>query len=430
MKLRRLDNASPDFAEQFAALLASTAEPDPAVFNAVTQILADVKQRGDPALLEYTNRFDQRDLQDVAELEVTQEELDAAVSAISDPLRTALQQAADRVRDYHQRQLLESWQYEDPHGNILGQKVSALDKVGVYVPGGKAAYPSSVLMNVIPAHVAGVSEIVMVVPTPKNKSNQAVFAAAAIAGVNRVFSVGGAQAIAALAYGTDLVPPVDKIVGPGNAFVAVAKKQVFGVVGIDMIAGPSEVLVISDGTGDPDWVAMDLMAQAEHDEDARAVLLCTNADFIAAVEHSMTTLLPDLERRAIITQSLAKNGLAIGVRNLQEAVALANQMAVEHLQLCVDDPEPLLLNIRHAGAIFVGHYAAEVLGDYCAGPNHVLPTARTARFSSPLGVYDFQKRSSLIVCSKNSAAVLANISIPLAQEEGLSAHRRAAEYRR
>lgn len=430
MKLRSLNSVSADFAEQFAALLASATEPDLAVSNSVTQIIAGVRQRGDSALLEYTNLFDARDVLDVATLEVTHVELEAAVKAIPDPLHTALQQAADRVRDYHERQLLKSWQYVDEHGNVLGQKISALDKVGVYVPGGKAAYPSSVLMNVIPAHVAGVAEIIMVVPTPKNKSNQAVFAAAAIAGVDRVFSVGGAQAIAALAYGTDLVPQVDKIVGPGNAYVTAAKKQVFGVVGIDMVAGPSEVLIISDGTGDPNWVAMDLMAQAEHDENARAVLLCTDADFIAAVEHSMTALLPDLERAAIITQSLGKNGAAVLVRNLDEAVGLANQMAAEHLQLCVGDPDPLLLDIRHAGAIFVGHYAAEVLGDYCAGPNHVLPTAGTAKFSSPLGVYDFQKRSSLIVCSKSSAAVLADIAVPLAQEEGLSAHKRAAEYRR
>jgi histidinol dehydrogenase len=428
MKLRRLKSTDAAFKEQLDSLLSNTDEPSAEISRTVESILADVKTRGDAALLEYTNRFDDRDAA-IEDLEIPVAELEKALQIISAELRKGLEHAAGRVREYHERQKLESWLYKDKEGNTLGQQITSLDRVGLYVPGGKAAYPTSVLMNAIPAHVAGVPEIIMVVPTPKGEKNQMVLAAAAISGVSKVFSVGGAQAVAALAYGTASVPKVDKIVGPGNIYVATAKKQLFGIVGIDMIAGPSEVVVVSDGKSNPDWVTMDLFAQAEHDEEACAILICPEVEFLDAVEESISRLLPEMERKEIIRSSLDKNGALILVENIEEATDLVNQIAPEHLELSVTAPEPLLPRIRHAGAIFMGHYAAEALGDYCAGPNHVLPTARTARFSSPLGVYDFQKRSSVIMCTEQSASTLASTASVLAHGEGLTAHARAAEYR-
>ncbi len=428
MKLRRLNSSDAIFEEQLKSLLANTDEPTVEISRTVESILTDVRARGDEALLEYTNRFDDRDAS-IEDLEIPVTELEAAVAAIPDELRQGLKHAATRVRDYHERQITESWLYKDKEGNTLGQQVTPLDSVGIYVPGGKAAYPSSVIMNAIPAHVAGVSEIIMVVPMPKGEKNQMVLAAAAISGVSKVFSIGGAQAVAALAYGTELVPRVDKIVGPGNIYVATAKRQVFGTVGIDMIAGPSEVLIVSDGESNPDWVAMDLFAQAEHDEEACAILICPKVEFLDAVEESINRLLPEMERNEIIKKSLDKNGALILVEDIDEAIDLVNQVAPEHLELSMTAPEAMLPKIRHAGAIFMGHYAAEALGDYCAGPNHVLPTARTARFSSPLGVYDFQKRSSIIMCTEQSASSLASTASVLARGEGLTAHARSAEYR-
>jgi len=428
MKLRRLKSTDAAFKEQLDSLLSNTDEPTTEISRTVESILADVKTRGDAALLEYTNRFDDRNAV-IEDLEIPVAELEKALQIIPAELRKGLEHAADRVREYHERQKLESWIYKDKEGNTLGQQVTPLDRVGLYVPGGKASYPTSVLMNAIPAHVAGVPEIIMVVPTPKGEKHQMVLAAAAISGVSQVFSVGGAQAVAALAYGTASVPKVDKIVGPGNIYVATAKKQLFGIVGIDMIAGPSEIVVVSDGKSNPDWVAMDLFAQAEHDEEACAILICPEVEFLDAVEESISRLLPEMERKEIIRSSLDKNGALILVENIEEATDLVNQIAPEHLELSVTAPEPLLPRIRHAGAIFMGHYAAEVLGDYCAGPNHVLPTARTARFSSPLGVYDFQKRSSVIMCTEQSASTLASTASVLAHGEGLTAHARAAEYR-
>lgn len=428
MKLRRLNSSDAVFKEQLNSLLSNTDEPTVEISRTVESILADVKARGDEALLEYTNRFDDRNAT-LDEIEIPAAELETALAAIPAELREGLEHAANRVREYHERQKIESWSYKDKEGNTLGQQVTPLDRVGIYVPGGKAAYPTSVLMNAIPAHVAGVPEIIMVVPTPKGEKNQMVLAAAAISGVSKVFSIGGAQAVAALAYGTASVPKVDKIVGPGNIYVATAKKQVFGTVGIDMIAGPSEVLIVSDGESNPDWVAMDLFAQAEHDEEACAILVCPKIEFLDAVEESIRRLLPEMERKDIIKSSLEKNGALILVKDIDEAIELVNQVAPEHLELSMTAAEPLLPRIRHAGAIFVGNYAAEVLGDYCAGPNHVLPTARTARFSSPLGVYDFQKRSSVIMCTEESASSLASIASVLAHGEGLTAHARSAEYR-
>jgi len=428
MKLRRLNSSNAVFKEQLDSLLSNTDEPTVEISRTVEAILADVKIRGDEALLEYTNRFDDRDAA-IDEIEIPASELEAALAAISTELREGLEHAASRVREYHEKQKMESWLYKDKEGNTLGQQVTPLDRVGIYVPGGKAAYPTSVLMNAIPAHVAGVPEIIMVVPTPKGEKNQMVLAAAAISGVSRVFSVGGAQAVAALAYGTASVPKVDKIVGPGNIYVATAKRQVFGTVGIDMIAGPSEVLIVSDGESNPDWVAMDMFAQAEHDEEACSILVCPKVEFLDAVEESIKRLLPEMERKEIIKNSLDKNGALILVKDIDEAIELVNQIAPEHLELSMTAPEPLLPRIRHAGAIFMGHYAAEALGDYCAGPNHVLPTARTARFSSPLGVYDFQKRSSVIMCTEQSASSLASTASVLAHGEGLTAHARSAEYR-
>ncbi len=427
--IKRLDAEKPDFETELQGLLSATDEPDQAVVNTVIEIISQVRANGDSALLEYTNRFDRRNAV-IEDIEIGADELQQALERIPENIRQSLEHAASRVRDFHERQKQTTWTYEDNEGNTLGQKVTPLDKVGVYVPGGKAAYPSSVLMNIIPAHVAGVDEIIMVVPTPDNERNDLVLAAAAIAGASRVFSIGGAQAVAALAYGTETVPRVDKIVGPGNIYVATAKRQVFGAVGIDMIAGPSEVTIVSDGSSNPDWVAMDMFAQAEHDEEASAVLITPDADFIDKVANSIDKLLPEMERKDIIRTSLMNNGAFIKVRDLQQAADVVNVIAPEHLELSVEDPEGLLPAIRHAGAIFMGNFSAESLGDYCAGPNHVLPTARTARFSSPLGVYDFQKQSSLIMSSSISVTEIADTASVLARGEGLTAHARSAEYRR
>lgn len=426
--IRRLTSTDRDFKTNLDSLLVSNEGPDADLIQIVTTILQQVRQHGDTALLEYTNRFDQRTAT-INELEISTEDRQVAMKAVPLSLQEALTEAAERIRSYHEHQTTESWSYTDEAGTLLGQQVTSLDRVGVYVPGGKAAYPSSVLMNVIPARVAGVEQIIMVVPAPAGKLNPLVLAAAEIAGVDRLFSVGGAQAIAALSYGTDSIPAVDKIVGPGNRYVAEAKRQVFGTVGIDMIAGPSEVLVVSDASSDPDWIAMDLFAQAEHDEDARVILLCLDDDFIDVVKQSIDRLLPEMPRANIIRTSLEKNGALIKITDLTEAVELINRIAPEHLELSVSDPVAMLGGIKHAGAIFMGHYTAEVLGDYCAGPNHVLPTAGTARFSSPLAVYDFQKRSSLIMCSEKSVAGLAATASVLARGEGLTAHARSAEMR-
>lgn len=425
----KLSSSQPDFAARLKALLAFETAQDPAVDAAVASICADVHHRGDAALVEYTNRFDRMQAAGMADLTLSREQLDAAWLRLPADVRDALSAAAERVRRYHEKQLAHSWSYEDEDGTLLGQQVTPLDRVGIYVPGGKAAYPSSVLMNALPAKVAGVAEIIMVVPTPGGERNDLVLAAAYIAGVDKVFTVGGAQAVAALAYGTETVPQVDKITGPGNAYVAAAKRRVFGVVGIDMVAGPSEILVICDGDTDPDWVAMDLFSQAEHDEIAQAILLCPSADYIARVEASIAKLLPAMPRRDIIEASLAGRGSLIQVRDLAEACEIANYIAPEHLELSVADPDALLPQLRHAGAIFMGRFTSESLGDYCAGPNHVLPTSRTARFASPLGVYDFQKRSSLIRVSQSGAQKLGRIASLLARGEGLTAHARAAELR-
>jgi histidinol dehydrogenase len=427
--ISRLSTAQPDFDEKLAALLESGDANDEAVEAAVAAIVADVRARGDAAVLEYTSRFDGLKAASVAELEIPQAELKAALARVQPAQREALMAAADRIRRFHERQLTESWRYTEIDGTVLGQSVSPLERVGLYVPGGKAAYPSSVLMNAIPAKVAGVAELVMTVPTPHGERNDLVFAAAAIAGVDRVFAVGGAQAIAALAYGTSSIPRVDKIVGPGNVYVAAAKRRVFGAVGIDMVAGPSEILVICDGGTDPDWIALDLFAQAEHDEMAQAILLSPDAQFLDAVEASMVRLLPQLPRAAIVRASLAGRGALIQTSDLFEACVIANRMAPEHLELSVAKAEPLLAKIRNAGAVFVGPYSSEALGDYCAGPNHVLPTSGSARFSSPLGVYDFQKRSSLIEVSKAGAQILGKVASVLARGEGLDAHARSAEMR-
>jgi histidinol dehydrogenase len=428
----QLNTADAGFEAAFAARLHWSADTDAAIEQRVADILADVQQRGDEAVLAYTQRFDGLQAADVKALEITQAELKAALDSLPAPQREALQAAAARVRRYHEAQKKasgESWSYRDEDGTLLGQKVTSLDRVGIYVPGGKAAYPSSVLMNAIPAHVAGVQEIIMVVPTPHGVRNPLVLAAACVAGVSRAFTVGGAQAVAALAYGTATIPKVDKITGPGNAYVASAKKRVFGTVGIDMIAGPSEILVLADGTTPAEWVAMDLFSQAEHDELAQSILLCPDADYIAQVQAAIDRLLPDMPRREIIAKSLNDRGALILTRDMEEACAISNRIAPEHLEVSSRDPhrwEPLL---RHAGAIFLGAYTSESLGDYCAGPNHVLPTSGTARFSSPLGVYDFQKRSSLIEVSEAGAQPLGRIAAELAYGEGLQAHARAAELR-
>ena len=429
MTIQRLNSSDSEFWSQLDALLAWESVSDAAVNNTVTEIIAAIRGRGDAALVEYTNRFDRMSVSDISELEVPVARLQQALDGLPAEQRAALQTAADRVRAYHDHQKQDSWSYTEADGTLLGQQVTALDRVGLYVPGGKAAYPSSVLMNAIPAKVAGVDELIMVVPTPDGEINELVFAAAAICGVDRVFTVGGAQAVAALAYGTETVPQVDKIVGPGNIYVATAKRYVFGAVGIDMIAGPSEILVVCDGQTDPDWIAMDLFSQAEHDEDAQSILLCPDADYLDQVQASIEKLLPDMQRAEMIRTSLKDRGALIQVKDLDEAVAVANHIAPEHLELSVADPEAMAKRIKHAGAIFMGRYTAEALGDYCAGPNHVLPTSRTARYSSPLGVYDFQKRSSLIMCSADGASELGKVASILARGEGLEAHARSAEYR-
>jgi histidinol dehydrogenase len=428
-EIARLSTRDADFDARLARLTAFDAAQDETVDRTVAEILAAVKRRGDAAVLEYTARFDGVTAGTLAELELPRARLARARDALPNAQREALEQAAARVRRYHEKQLAQSWQYTEADGTVLGQKVTPLDRVGLYVPGGKAAYPSSVLMNALPAKVAGVAELVMVVPTPRGEKNELVMAAAAIAGVDRVFTIGGAQAVGALAYGTETIAQVDKIVGPGNAYVAAAKRRVFGVVGIDMVAGPSEILVICDGTVDSDWIAMDLFSQAEHDEVAQAILICPDAAYIEAVAASITRLLPQMPRREVIAASLKTRGALIEVRSLEEACAIANRIAPEHLELAVAEPDQLVDRIRHAGAIFMGRYSSEAIGDYCAGPNHVLPTSRSARFSSPLGVYDFQKRSSLIMVSSDGAQALGKVAMVLAEGEGLQAHARSAEYR-
>ena len=431
--IKRLSSRDAGFAARLDALLAFESAQDESVDRTVATILADVRARGDAALIEYTNRFDRLAVRSMAELEIPYQDLQQALENLPADQRGALEAAAQRVRRYHERQPLQSWQYEEDcaelRGTLLGQKVTPLDRVGLYVPGGKASYPSSVLMNAIPAKVAGVKELIMVVPTPDGERNPLVLAAAALAGVDRVFCIGGAQAIGALAYGSESVPQVDKIVGPGNAYVAAAKRRVFGVVGIDMVAGPSEILIICDGLTDPDWVAMDLFSQAEHDELAQSILLCPDAAYIERVAASIEKLLPDMPRREVIRAALENRGALIEVRDLDEACVLSNRIAPEHLELSLVDAEAWLDKIQHAGAIFIGPYTSESLGDYCAGPNHVLPTSGSARFSSPLGVYDFQKRSSLIRVSKAASKTLGRIASTLAQGEGLPAHARSADYR-
>lgn len=426
---RRLSTAEPGFESAFARLIAFETAQDEGVERATAQILDDVRARGDAALVELTARFDRWTPASAAHLVVAPERARAALEALPGAVRAALELAARRIRDYHERQRQESWRVREDDGTVLGQQVTPLDRVGLYVPGGKAAYPSSVLMNAVAAKVAGVPELVMVTPTPGGEANDVVLAAAALAGVDRIIRIGGAQAIGALAFGTPTVPAVDKIVGPGNAYVAAAKRRVFGRVGIDMVAGPSEVLVIADGAAHADWIAMDLFSQAEHDEIAQAILLAPDAGLIERVAASMERQIAHMPRRAIIEASLRNRGALIHVRDLDEACALANRIAPEHLELAVADPEALLGRIRHAGAIFMGHSASESLGDYCAGPNHVLPTSRTARFSSPLGVYDFQKRSSLIAVSAQGSATLGRAAATLARAEGLEAHACSAEWR-
>jgi histidinol dehydrogenase len=427
--LTRLDSAQPDFKARLTRLLQFDDAADAAIEQTVATILKDVKARGDTAVLEYTARFDRLTAASMANLELKAAQLQGALEQLPAETRLALEAAADRVRRYHERQVQESWTYTEDDGTVLGQKITPLDRVGLYVPGGKAAYPSSVLMNAIPAKVAGVAELIMVVPTPGGEQNQLVLAAAAIAGVDRVFTIGGAQAVAALAYGTETVPPVDKIVGPGNAYVASAKRRVFGTVGIDMIAGPSEILVIADGSAPPEWVAMDLFSQAEHDEMAQSILLSPDATYLDAVAAAIDKLIEEMPRSEVIRTSLTNRGALILTRDLDDAASISNTIAPEHLELAVADPDALLPKLRHAGAIFMGKNTCEALGDYCAGPNHVLPTSRTARFSSPLGVYDFQKRSSLIHVSQAGAQTLGRVAATLAYGEGLQAHARSAEYR-
>jgi len=429
LNITALNFTDADFNQQLDDVLAWEASIDGAIAKVVADILADVKQRGNAAVIEYTNKFDRMSISDAAEIELNKAQLQQALDSIDTEQREALEIAATRIRQYAERQKMESWSYTEEDGTVLGQHVTAMDRVGLYVPGGKAAYPSSVLMNAIPAKVAGVPELIMVVPTPDGEKNQLVLAAAAVAGVDRVFTIGGAQAVAALAYGTETIPKVDKITGPGNSFVATAKRMVFGVVGIDMIAGPSEILVVCDGKTDPDWIAMDLFSQAEHDEEAQSILVCPDQDFIAQVKQSIERLLEEMPRKEIIKKSLEDRAAIISVETMEQAIEVANLIAPEHLELSMDDAQQWAKKIRHAGAIFMGRYTAEALGDYCAGPNHVLPTSGTARFSSPLGVYDFQKRSSLIGCSHDGASELGKTASVLAHGEGLTAHARSAEYR-
>jgi histidinol dehydrogenase len=429
LTLKKLNTTSPDFNQQLQTLLAFDETDDLDIHQRVLAIIADVRSNGDQAVIDYTNRFDQRAISHAKELELSKETLKSAWDSLPTNQAQALQTAADRIRAYAEHQKIASWDYTEPDGTVLGQKITPLDRVGLYVPGGKAAYPSSVLMNAIPAKVAGVGELIMVVPAPNGETNQLVLAAAYLAGVDRVFTMGGAQAVAALAYGTETIPKVAKIVGPGNIYVATAKKLVFGQVGIDMIAGPSEILVICDGKTNPDWIAMDLFSQAEHDENAQAILISPDAAFLEKVGQSINTLLPTMERADIIRASLSTRGAFIKVDDLNQAAEVVNSIAPEHLELSVEDPKSLCEKIRHAGAIFMGRYTAEALGDYCAGPNHVLPTSSTARFSSPLGVYDFQKRTSLINCSEAGADTLGKTASLLARGESLTAHARSAEFR-
>ena len=427
--ITQLSSTQADFQEKLSKLLAWESVSNTDVAQTVDDIIANIRQNGDQALIDYTNKFDGMDVSDISALTVDQSALKKAFDSLAEKEKSALQSAADRVRDYHQKQKQDTWTYTEDNGTLLGQKITPLDRVGLYVPGGKAAYPSSVLMNAIPAKVAGVEELIMVVPTPNGVTNQLVLAAAYIAGVNTVFTVGGAQAVAALAYGTETIPKVDKIVGPGNIYVATAKRAVFGQVGIDMIAGPSEILIICDGKTDPDWIAMDLFSQAEHDEDAQSILLCPDASFIDEVKASIAKLLPTMERKTIIATALKDRGALIQTKDMDEAIAISNQIAPEHLELSVEDPQNMLSGIKHAGAIFMGRNTCEAIGDYCAGPNHVLPTSGTARFSSPLGVYDFQKKSSLIMVSDEGANILGEIAATLADGEGLQAHAQSARYR-
>ncbi|MEE9357606.1 histidinol dehydrogenase [Candidatus Vondammii sp. HM_W22] len=427
--IAQLSTTDTGFQQRLEQLLAWESVSDGGVNQTVNDIIVDIRSRGDDALLEYTSRFDGWDARGAADLEIPAARLAQAWSCIPEDQRQALAHAAERVRIYHEKQKTESWSYTEEDGTLLGQQVTAIERVGLYVPGGKAAYPSSVLMNALPAKVAGVQELIMVVPTPGGELNELVLAAAHLCGVDRVFAVGGAQAVAALAYGTESIPPVDKVVGPGNIYVATAKRAVFGQVGIDMVAGPSEILVICDGKTNPDWVAMDLFSQAEHDEDAQSILLCPDKVFVAQVKANIDRLLPTMEREPIIATALKDRGALIHCRDLDEACEVSNFIAPEHLELSVDNPQALAPKIRHAGAIFMGRYTSEPLGDYCAGPNHVLPTSRTARFSSPLGVYDFQKRSSLIMVSETGSDTLGKTASVLARGEGLTAHARSAEYR-
>ncbi|OGT90781.1 MAG: histidinol dehydrogenase [Gammaproteobacteria bacterium RIFOXYA12_FULL_61_12] len=428
-EIRKLNSAGTDFRGQLQALLSWESVSDKAVNETVNAIIHDIRTRGDDALIEFTARFDRWQPADAAALSIPLVRLEQAWNAIPDSQRDALRHASERVRAYAEHQKLESWSYTEADGTLLGQQVTPLDRVGLYVPGGKAAYPSSVIMNAVPAKVAGVGELIMVVPTPGGELNELVLAAAHVSGVDRVFAVGGAQAVAALAYGTGSIPAVDKIVGPGNIYVATAKRRVFGQVGIDMLAGPSEILVICDGRTNPDWIAMDLFSQAEHDEDAQSILLCPDAGFLEQVEAAIDRLLPTMERREIIATALGARGALVLCRDLDEAAELANFIAPEHLELSLDEPQEYAKKIRHAGAIFMGRHTSEPLGDYCAGPNHVLPTSRTARFSSPLGVYDFQKRTSLILASVEGSRTLGRTASILARGEGLTAHARSAEYR-
>ena len=429
IQIKKLNTEDPNFKDQLSQLIFFEAEDNIQIEKTVTEILSDVKKRGDEAVIEYTKKFDHVDFSRMAELEISKEELSLALENLPAASREALEEAAKRVFEYHKKQLISSWSYTEDDQTLLGQKVTSLDRVGLYVPGGKAAYPSSVLMNAIPAKVAGVREIIMVVPSPLGERNQLVLAAAALVKVDRVFAIGGAQAIGALAYGTEMIPQVDKIVGPGNAYVAEAKRRVFGVVGIDMIAGPSEILIIADEKSNPDWIAMDLFSQAEHDELAQSILISPSAAFLDQVQESVNKLIGSMPRKNIIETSLKNRGAMIKVKTLEEAAEISNFISPEHLELSVDDPDLLVNSIKHAGAIFMGRNTCEAVGDYCAGPNHVLPTSRTARFSSPLGVYDFQKRSSLIKLSNQGARMLGKIASVLAHGEGLQAHAKSAEYR-
>jgi histidinol dehydrogenase len=429
LNITSLNFSEADFYQQLDEVLAWEAGIDSDIAKVVADILSDVKQRGNAAVIDYTNKFDRTSLADASEFELDKAQLQQALVSIDEKQREALETAAQRIRNYAERQKIESWSFTEEDGTVLGQSINPMDRVGLYVPGGKAAYPSSVLMNAIPAKVAGVHELIMVVPTPGGEANQLVLAAAAIAGVDRVFTIGGAQAVAALAYGTETVPKVDKITGPGNSYVATAKRMVFGVVGIDMIAGPSEILVVCDGKTNPDWIAMDLFSQAEHDEEAQSILVSPDEDFLAKVRQSIERLLEEMPRKDIIKTSLENRAAIITVADMEQAIEVANHIAPEHLELSVEDAEQWAQKIRHAGAIFMGRFTAEALGDYCAGPNHVLPTSGTARFSSPLGVYDFQKRTSLIGCSHEGASELGKIASMLAHGEGLTAHARSAEFR-